>query len=120
MKTKLLFNSRDELVAIDFNNVAVVQADGNYTKVVFINKHAINLSMGINKLADMLKQAKFDNAFFVKIGRSLLVNQAFLQRIDLQKQQITLSDDNSSIIRLNVSKQVLKAYKSFVAEHYRI
>ena len=106
MKTKLLFNSRDELVAIDFNQVAVVQADGNYTKVVFINKHAINLSIGINKLADMLKQAKFDNAYFVKIGRSLLVNQAFLQRIDIQKQQIILSDDNASTLRISVSKHI--------------
>ncbi len=120
MKTKLLFNSRDELVAIDFDNVAVVQADGNYSRVVFINKHEINLAIGINKLADMLAKAKFDKAFFVKIGRSLLINQAFLERIDLQKQQITLTDRGISAIRISVTKNVLKSYKNFVCENFRI
>ena len=120
MKTKLLFNSRDELVAIDFSHVAVVQANGNYTRVVFINKHEVNLSMGINKLSQMLNQAQLEEAFFVKIGRSLLINQAFLERIDMQKQQIVLSDNGTSIIRISVTKQVLKAYKNFVSESYKI
>ena len=120
MKTKLLFNSRDELVAIDFDHVAVVQADGNYSRVVFINKHEVHLAIGINRLSEMLRQAKFDAAYFVKIGRSLLINQAFLERIDLQKQQITLTDKGASIIRISVTKNVLRAYKTFVAENYRI
>lgn len=120
MKTKLLFNSRDELVAIDFDHVAVVQADGNYSRVVFINKHEVSLAIGINKLSEMLRKAKFENAFFVKIGRSLLVNQAFLERIDLQKQQITLTDKGSSVIRISVTKNVLKAYKNFVSDNFRI
>lgn len=120
MKTKLLFNSRDEVVAINFNHVAVVQADGNYSRVVFINKHEISLSIGINKLSEMINQAKFDEAFFVKIGRSLLINQAYLERIDTQKQQITLSDNGLSIIKISVTKQVLKAYKNFVTENYTL
>ena len=120
MRTKLFFNSRDELVAIDFNHVAVVQADGNYCRVVFISKHEVNIGIGINKLSEMLKQAKFEQASFVKIGRSLLINQAYLERIDLQKQQITLTDQGASIIRISVTKQVLKAFKNFIADTYRI
>ena len=108
------------MVAINFNHVAVVQADGNYSRVVFINKHEISLSIGINKLSEMINQAKFDEAFFVKIGRSLLINQAYLERIDTQKQQITLSDNGLSIIKISVTKQVLKAYKNFVTENYTL
>ena len=68
----------------------------------------------------MINQAKFDEAFFVKIGRSLLINQAYLERIDTQKQQITLSDNGLSIIKISVTKQVLKAYKNFVTENYTL
>lgn len=117
---KLFFNSRDELVFIDFNDVALVQADGNYCKLMFIDRREMPLSMGINKLSDMISQTKFDKAIFVKIGRSLLINQSFLERIDMVKQQIILSDKGMQPIRITAPKQVLKDYKNFLAETFKM
>ena len=117
---KLFFNSRDELVFIDFNNVALVQADGNYCKLMFADRREMPLNMGINKLADMISQTRFEKAVFVKIGRSLLINQAFLERIDLIKQQIILSEKGVQPIRITAPKQVLKDYKTLLAEKYRM
>ena len=117
---KLFFNSRDELVFIDFNDVALVQADGNYCKLMFIDRREMPLSIGINKLSDMISQIRFEKALFVKIGRSLLINQSFLERIDMLKQQIILADKGVQPIRITAPKQVLKDYKTFLAEKYRM
>lgn len=34
---KLYFNARDELTCININLIALVQADGNYSKIIYIN-----------------------------------------------------------------------------------
>ena len=117
---KLLFNSRDELMFIDFNDVALVHADGNYCKLMFTDKREMSLNLGINKLSDMISNTHFEKAIFVKIGRSLLINQYYLERIDLVKQQIVLSEKGMQPIRIAAPKQVLKEYKAFLSEKFNV
>jgi len=117
---KLLFNSRDELLFIDFNDVALVHADGNYCKLIFTDKREMPLGMGINKLSEMISQTHFETALFVKIGRSLLINQHYLERIDMVKQQIILVEKGKQPIRIAAPKNVLKEYKNFLAEKYKM
>ena len=52
---KLYFDSRDELTCIDSDLVAVVQANGNYSRVVYITKREIVLTQGISKMEEILK-----------------------------------------------------------------
>ena len=47
---KLFFNTRDDLTCIDVNKIAVIQADGNYSRVIYINKREIQLTTGISKI----------------------------------------------------------------------
>lgn len=109
---KMYFNTRDELIAVDFEHVALVQADGNYTRVIYINKHEVMLSMGINKVAEMLsRHAQLAKAFY-RIGRSCILQHKYLERIDLQRQFVVLSDLGSNEIRIKMSKPMLKAYKN--------
>ena len=109
---KIYFNSRDELIAVDFERVAVIQANGNYTRVIYINKHEVTLSMGITKLSETIQKHEFHTAHFIRIGRSCIINHTFLERIDIARQLIVLTDCDGYEIRLNASKQVLKSYKS--------
>jgi DNA-binding LytR/AlgR family response regulator len=111
---KIYFNSRDELIAVDFEQVAVIQANGNYTRIIYINKHEVMLSMGITKVSETLLKHKFETARFIRIGRSCIINHAFLERIDIPRLLIVLTDGNGHEIRLNSSKQVLKSYKASV------
>ncbi len=111
---KIYFNSRDELVAVDFERVAVIQANGNYTRVIYINKHEVMLSMGITKVSEIIHKHELPTARFIRIGRSCIINHAFLERIDIARQLIVLTDGDGHEIRLNVSKQILKSYKASV------
>lgn len=107
---KIYFNTRDELTAIDSENIAVIQANGNYSKIVTIYRKEIMLTSGITKVEEVLKSVNDTKSRFVRVGRSLVVNHSYLQKIDLIKQQMVLSCQGNEI-KINVSKKTLKVYK---------
>ena len=109
---KLYFNTRDELTCIDSDLVAVVQANGNYSRVVYITKREIVLTQGISKMEEILKMYNSNSNRFIRLGRSIIVNHSFLQKIDVLKQQLVLSDGDKNEIRITIPKQILKTYKN--------
>ena len=109
---KMYFNSRDELVAVDFEQVALVQANGNYTRIIYINKHEVMLSMGISKVSELLSRHPQLAKAFYRFGRSSIVHHKFLERIDVQRLLLVLSDLAGNEIRVKTSKLLLKAYKN--------
>lgn len=117
---KLYFNTRDDLTCIDANKVAVVQANGNYSRVVYITKREIMLTNGISKLEEVLKSYNNKDNRFIRLGRSFIINHAFLQKIDVLKQQIVLSDGDDNEIRVSIPKQILKSYKQAVVKSIQI
>ena len=117
---KIYFNTRDELTCIDANKVAVVQANGNYSRVVYITKREIMLTYGISKMEEILKFYNNKNNRFIRLGRSFIINHAFLQKIDVLKQQIILSDNDKNEIRVTISKPVLKSYKQAVIKSIQL
>ena len=117
---KLFFNTRDELVCVDSNRIAVVQANGNYSRVVYITKREMMLTHGISKLEEILKSYNSKSNRFMRLGRSVIINHAFLQKIDLQKQQVILSDGDKNEIRVTIPKPILKAYKQAVVKSVQI
>ena len=116
---KLFFNTRDELTVIDSEEIAVVQANGNYSKVLTIYRREIMLTSGISKVEQVLKNLKEKKSKFVRVGRSLIVNHSFLQKIDVMKQVMVLSGQGNEI-KVNVSKKTLKIYKDAIAKSIKI
>ncbi len=119
LMAKLIFNTRDELTAIDIDSIAIVQANGNYSKVYFMNKREVNLSMGITQVEEALKRSKDKKHMFIRLGRSLLINHRLLQRIDILKQVLTLYDGVNEL-RVKVAKNSLKAYKEAIVKSIMI
>ena len=117
---KLYFNTRDELTCIDINLVAAVQADGNYSKVIYVTQKEIILTHGISKVEEALKMCNDSRNTFIRLGRSVLINHAFLQKIDLQKSILILGDSSKNEIRINLPKQVIKTYRDAIIKKIEI
>ena len=113
---KIYFNTRDQLVVINPDLVAAVQADGNYSRILYINKREISVTTGISKLEEILKVNGGKNNKFIRLGRSVIINHSFLHKIDVQRQQIVLSDGSLQELRLNLSKKIIKPYKEATVE----
>lgn len=117
---KLFFNTRDDLTCIDVNKIAVIQADGNYSRVIYINKREIQLTTGISKIEQKVKSLGGKQSRFIRLGRSIIVNHSFFEKIDLQRQVLILTDYGVNEIRVNLSKKILKPYKKAIVESTKI
>jgi DNA-binding LytR/AlgR family response regulator len=117
---KLFFDTRDELTCIDTNLIAAVQANGNYSRVIYITKREIMLTYGITKLEGILKSYNSKSNRFIRLGRSFIINHTYLQKIDVLKQQLVLSDGNKNEIRITIPKQILKSYKNATVKSIQI
>ena len=56
---------------------------------------------------------------FVRLGRSLIINQRYLTEISILKQKLILSDNDGHSFALNVPKPLLKEYKEKINEFYQ-
>ena len=110
---KINFNSRDELLTLNLDLLAAIQANGKYTRAVYINKREFTLTVNITKVEEALKD--YHDYRFIRLGRSIIVNHQFLLRIELNKQQLVLSDGYKNDLRIRIPKQNLRDYKEAIA-----
>ena len=119
---KLCLNSRDELLIIDLQKIAFFQANGNYTHFNYISGDTHLVTLGLSKVEEYIRMSwpKDVPSPFIRLGRSLIINQAFLSEISVLKQKVTLSDNNGHSYSLNVPKPLIKEYKEKINElHHR-
>ena len=120
--TSPFVNNRDELVTFESSLVALVKANGNYCSVYYINKREILLTVSISDIEQKLKKNNNEMDLFVKVGRSFIINQRYVHRIDLQRQLLILSNgetaDKDFVIK--ISKGLLKQYKNAIVKSIKI
>lgn len=114
---KLCLNSRDELLMLDLDALAYLQANGNYTQVMYIASKGPLMSLGLSKLEAYIRAAlpAGDRLPLVRLGRSLLVNQSFLVQISVTSQKLVLSDNAGHTHVLSAPKPLLKQYKDILS-----
>lgn len=117
---RLCLNSRDELLIIDLSKIAFFRANGNYTHLSYIGGETHLLTAGLSKIEEYIRQSwpKTTPSPFIRLGRSLIINQTFLSEISVVKQKLTLSDCEGHIHALSVPKPLLKQYKENINELY--
>ena len=113
---KLTLNSRDELLVIDLELVAYLQADGNYTHICHMAGDRLTVSLGLAKMEAMLAGTypAGSHSPFYRLGRSLIINQRYLQSISLPRQKLVLADGDGHRHELTLHKAVLKEYKDLI------
>jgi len=115
---KICINGRDELVVLDLDKVACFKADTNYTTVYYMSEMTTTLAMGLNKIESIIVSVpKSSLCDFVRVGRSYIVNQAYLYQIFVLRQKLILSD-GSKQLAFTVTKEALKRYKQYIADKH--
>ncbi len=115
---KICLNNRDEMIMLFVDNIAYIMADGNYTKICYIGGMTTVLSFGISKVETLVSASYADGEVspFVRLGRSVIINQWFLYDINVLKQHLVLSDCIKNTITLKLPKPLLKKYKDLVSK----
>mgnify|MGYP002626134091 CR=1 FL=1 len=114
--SRICYNSRDELVIIDLEHLACVRAESNYSQLIYIGGETMVITTGISRVEEMIARAYNSPANganpFVRIGRSCIVNQLFLCKINTLQQSMVLSDYSRHHINLKLPKALIREYKS--------
>lgn len=113
---KLKFNTRDEFLAIDLDYVAAFQADGSYTKAVYITQREYMLNATLSQVEEALTPYRDAGYKFLRLGRRIIINHKFLSRILVTQQLLILSNGGSQDLRIRIPKQVLRQYKEAVSK----
>lgn len=116
---KICINGRDELLILDLTKIACFKADTDYTKAYYMSGLVSMLPMGLNKIENVIAATvpKSLSCDFVRVGRSYIINQAYLYRIQVLHQKLILSD-GIKLLTLPVTKEALKRYKQYIHERY--
>ena len=117
-KHRICFKNRNELVLIDPQRIALVNADGNYVYVICQYEMKFHLNYTISDFLGLLHANGYDH--FVKIGRSHIVNIKFINRIFPQKRLLLLSDGKTWSLRMELPQKTLKRLYIQVGELFSL
>lgn len=109
----LRISTSTEMVRVQTDDIAFVQADGNYSDLYLFSGKAHKMTFKLHFFEDSFEQLH-DN-MFVRVGRSLIVNKNYIYIINLTDQYLVLSGARlKGEFRLNASKDALKELKELM------
>ena len=115
MKQLLIFNSRDELLRMDVENIVYFEANGNYTIVMSVNKLKACVGLNLSKTEEALNRQLGEQAQrFMRVGKRFIVNLNFVYSINVAKQHLILSDMSNFAFQLPISKDALRMMKELM------
>lgn len=119
---KLCLNTRDELLIVDLSRIAYFQANGNYTQIMYIKGQQQMIVVGLSKIEEYIKRTwpKEKSSPFIRMGRSLIINQNYLYSINTLRQKLVLSDFSGHVYTLTVPKCLLKEYKKQINDRFSV
>ncbi len=103
-----------ELVRVASDEIVYVRADGNYSDLVLTNGKSRKMTFQLHFFEDVFQQLR--NNFFVRVGRSLIVNKRYIYVINLTDQMLVFSGQQitGDIRPVNVSREALKQLKELL------
>jgi DNA-binding LytR/AlgR family response regulator len=112
MIKNLFFNSRDEALRVNIENVVFFEGDGGYTYIVSANKLRSCVGMNLHTMEETLAKQLGDSAsVFLRIGKRYIINSNYIYQIKLVKQQLVLSDQHTFAFQLTASREALRKLK---------
>ena len=118
MSKYLLITNSNEAVRVSPERIAYISSDGNYTTMVLVCKEEHVFTFNLATFEKLIEQQLGSDAqTFIRLGKSLIINIAYIYYLSLPKQQIVLSDHSfAHKFTLTASKEALKALKVVLEE----
>ena len=91
-------------------------SEGNYSTMVLHDKTEQVFTMNLAHCQQLIEQQLGDDAeTFIRIGRQLIINRSYIYKINVNKQQLVMSDMMlNQAFTLSASKEALKQLKEYM------
>ena len=112
----LIISNTNELVRIKPERVVYVKSDGNYSTMVLHDKTEQVFTMNLAQCQQLMEEQLGKEAMtFIRLGKQLIVNRAYIFKINPTKQQLLMSNIQVNIaFELSASKEALKQLKALM------
>lgn len=118
MIKNLFFNSRDEVLRVNIDNIVFFEGDGGYTYIVSKNKLRSCVGMNLRTMEEALaRQLGEDAKGFLRIGKRFIINSKYIYQVKVIKQQLILSDQSTFSFQVNASREALRKLKLLLTSH---
>lgn len=112
----IIISNTNELVRVKPERVVYIESDGNYSTMVLHDntKHVFTLNLAhCQQLIE--EQLGKDAETFIRIGKQIIINRAYIYKVNVQKQQLVMSDMMlNHAFTLQASKEALKQLKAYL------
>ena len=112
----LIISNVNELVRVKPERVVYVVSDGNYSTMVLHDKKELVFTMNLAHCQQLIEEQLGKEAeTFIRIGKQLIVNRAYIFKVNPTKQQLIMSNmEVNHAIELQASKEALKQLKAYL------
>ena len=112
----LIISNSNELIRVKPERIVYVVSDGNYSTMVLHDKAEQVFTMNLAHFQQMIEEQLGKEAMtFIRIGKQLIVNRAYIFKINPNKQQLYMSNSEVNIaFELQASKEALKQLKALI------
>ena len=112
----LIISNSNELVRVRPERVVYVVSDGNYSTMVLHDNTKHVFTMNLAHCQQLIEEQLGKEAeTFIRIGKQLIVNRAYIFKINPTKQQLIMSNmEVNQAIELQASKEALKQLKAYL------
>ena len=106
----IIISNANELVRVKPERVVYIMSEGNYSTMVLHDKTEQVFTMNLAHCQQLIEQQLGDDAeTFIRIGRQLIINRAYIYKINVNKQQLVMSVMMlNQAFTLSASKEALK------------
>ncbi|MDE6295034.1 MAG: LytTR family transcriptional regulator DNA-binding domain-containing protein [Muribaculaceae bacterium] len=119
-KTRYLYlNSRDEFFRVDITKIVYFESEGNYTNIFLNNKMKATICINLARMQEIINEnLREAGTTFARIGKRHIVNLAYVYKIAILRQTLTLSDGENFEYNISISKDALKKLREmYIADH---
>ena len=103
------------LFRVPTDDIAYIEASGNYCDVYRFNGESVTMTFQLHYFVEALEKLKQN--FFMRVGKSLIVNKNFVYSINITSQDLKLMDHRLyQVFKLKASKEALKELKTILEQ----
>ena len=112
----IIISNANELVRLRAERVVYIKSDGNYSTLVLHDKTEHVFTMNLAHCQELIEEQLGKEAeTFIRIGKQLIINRAYIFKINPTKQQLIMSNmEVNQAIELQASKEALKQLKVYL------
>ena len=113
----ILINS-NEVIRVSPERIAYIISDGNYSSMVLTDSEKHVFSFNLSAFENVInQQLGSEEQSLIRLGKQLIINGRYIYYININKQQITLSDISfPTKFTLKASKEALRTLKATFEE----